>query len=1031
MLSVVLYGRNDSHGYNLHKRAAISLNAIAEMLTDPDDEILFVDYNTPDDLPTFPEAIADTLTQKAVERLKVLRVRADVHRERFAAKTHLVALEPIARNVAIRRSNPKNRWVLSTNTDMIFCPRTGEANLTSIVAGLADGFYHLPRFELPEGLWETLDRKDAPAIVASAREWGERFHLNEITYSGGDNVYDGPGDFQLFLRQDLFDIGGFHEEMILGWHLDANIARRMRLLRGKVSSALDHLVGYHCDHTRLASPYHKVERLENDPVRFVDEVTSPQVPEQTAGWGLADVQVEAFRLGEASGARYLKGIEAVVEGRLTGFLETRYVAEDHGRMAYEADHVLPYLLDLVSCIPADISIGYVGGRWDTFDKFVRGWRAMGGGAVLTPASAAWLPEGEGARRVSDAAWADDADMFIFEAGSEAALNQVDFSAEESARLWVVDRAFKQAVDVDVARQAKGAAARRVLVVNGIHNFFEPQVLQWVSITLTPFSSRIRHGYIRDRAASRAASAGEATRQAMAALQALEPLSVVEARRLDALFRTLDPGRPEDPAWGAAAGAAAEIDALAAAGLMPSIADDQAMARMTGLQRRRASVRLKGATVDAGAGRGAPNRLTRIEDWDDPAWAALARRLFSNRDHADIFQRETWTWERVTLAQNLAAALPPQTGAAVLVLGEHPERLAFTLAHEGYAVDIADPHALARGELKADDWRPEFRKEGWVSPRPVGLIDDRAAEIGAGFRYNAVLIPQNGLFAEGRAAAADVLRAAADLVRPGGHVGFMGLAQPFAEDGRLREHALPYALLAGGFSEALETLAAFDLTGPADPRLTPRTLDRSGGGENGAGPPALVRGAGAELDTASIWSVTKTGRAADWPAFKAAMDAGIYGRSSESGPAAGTQGALFNADDLRRLPPPSAAPRLGDVFDALTPVDGLTRSPLSLHVPAAFGEGVVAVASLGRVPPGNYELGLDLRVGALSQPGMVLAIGVAAPGVLISEQAIDASDPGVIRVRALVDVGKNGADGLSAIFKVHGRADLDILSLALR
>ena len=28
MLSILLYGRNDSHGYNLHKRAAISLNAM-------------------------------------------------------------------------------------------------------------------------------------------------------------------------------------------------------------------------------------------------------------------------------------------------------------------------------------------------------------------------------------------------------------------------------------------------------------------------------------------------------------------------------------------------------------------------------------------------------------------------------------------------------------------------------------------------------------------------------------------------------------------------------------------------------------------------------------------------------------------------------------------------------------------------------------------------------------------------------------------------------------------------------------------
>ena len=43
MFSVIIYGRNDSHGYNLHKRAAISFNALAEVMSDPDDEILFVD----------------------------------------------------------------------------------------------------------------------------------------------------------------------------------------------------------------------------------------------------------------------------------------------------------------------------------------------------------------------------------------------------------------------------------------------------------------------------------------------------------------------------------------------------------------------------------------------------------------------------------------------------------------------------------------------------------------------------------------------------------------------------------------------------------------------------------------------------------------------------------------------------------------------------------------------------------------------------------------------------------------------------
>ena len=67
MISIVLYGRNDNYGYNLHKSAALSLNCMAEVLTDPSDEILFVDYNTPDDFPTFPEAIQDTFTKRARE----------------------------------------------------------------------------------------------------------------------------------------------------------------------------------------------------------------------------------------------------------------------------------------------------------------------------------------------------------------------------------------------------------------------------------------------------------------------------------------------------------------------------------------------------------------------------------------------------------------------------------------------------------------------------------------------------------------------------------------------------------------------------------------------------------------------------------------------------------------------------------------------------------------------------------------------------------------------------------------------------
>ncbi|MGQ9571482.1 MAG: hypothetical protein ACUVUQ_11735, partial [Thermodesulfovibrionales bacterium] len=177
MLSVILYGRNDSYGYNLHKRAAISLNCIAEVLKHPGDEIIFVDCNTPDDMPTFPEAIQDTLTSKAKDLLRILRLRPHLY-EKYKRGSPLKALEPLSRNIAIRRSNPSNRWILSTNTDMVFVVRDPLKSLSDVVAEIPNGFYELPRFEVPEGLWESVNRLDPISIISDFRKWGQRLHLN-------------------------------------------------------------------------------------------------------------------------------------------------------------------------------------------------------------------------------------------------------------------------------------------------------------------------------------------------------------------------------------------------------------------------------------------------------------------------------------------------------------------------------------------------------------------------------------------------------------------------------------------------------------------------------------------------------------------------------------------------------------------------------------------------------------------------------------------------------------------------------------
>lgn len=360
MISVITYGRNDSHGYNLHKRAAISLNCIAELLSDPDDEIIFVDYNTPNDLPTFIEAIYDTLTDRAKQRLRVLRVRPEVHHRLYGGRTHLVALEPVSRNLAIRRANSRNRWILATNPDMIFVAREGTADLTSAVADLADGHYILPRFDLPETLWEGWSRMDPRAVIRACDELGSALHLNEITVSHPYMRFDAPGDFQLIPRDVLFDVSGFDERMIHGWHVDSNMCRRMAKLFGRTESLAERLKGYHCDHTRVATLVHRFDlKLENDLHEFVYQLEDPFARHQEKSWGLPDETIEEVDLVAGPPARYTAAVQAVLGAPQTADYDGD-ANDTRNYIAYRSEHVLPYLVGYLTPYPAATRFLYVG-----------------------------------------------------------------------------------------------------------------------------------------------------------------------------------------------------------------------------------------------------------------------------------------------------------------------------------------------------------------------------------------------------------------------------------------------------------------------------------------------------------------------------------------------------------------------------------------------------------------------------------------------------------------------------------------------
>ena len=505
MISLVLYGRNDNHGYNLHKRAALSLNCMAEILTAEDDEILFVDYNTPDDLPTFPEAIRDTLTPKAKEKLRILRARPSVH-ARFRGQSPLATVEPVARNIAVRRSNPRNRWILSTNTDMIFVPRTG-ASLSDVAAGLPKGFYGIPRFEIPESLWESFDRLDPRGTIEAVHKWGLAAHLNEIVYAPEPNYFDAPGDFQLFERSDLFAMQGFDEAMLLGWHVDANLSKRLYLLYGRVSSLADRFYGYHCDHTRQVTPMHR-RRTQNNWSRFVERVVQPQLPQQAETWGCPRDAIEEISLATGGKVSYEQMLSRVLSPAIEPMTETFYTDAGYNNFWYQAEHVLPFAADLIAAQPRSLRIAWFGVRRDMFRLFLRAMVELGFEAPLLIsqhfAGRLGIEPGDPVEVASEQDVLDRAGLFYFEfglirdeTGARRPTNQrLKRKGAEAAALRAVLKGFFAAVAHERARErSRMHVPRQFVALNCVHTDLEWRVRRKLEFGITPFSSRIRHGFI--------------------------------------------------------------------------------------------------------------------------------------------------------------------------------------------------------------------------------------------------------------------------------------------------------------------------------------------------------------------------------------------------------------------------------------------------------------------------------------------------------------------------------------------------------
>lgn len=379
MISIVTYGRNDNYSFNLVKRTAFSFNCLAEVLTE-EDEILFVDYNTPDHLPTLPEFIWDTLTDKALGLLRVIRISRDLH-EVLKGDSPLPVLENVSRNAAIVRSNPKNHWILSTNPDVLLVLSSKWRNLDELLRSIPDSFYEMPRLDIPESIWSSLHRGDPKTNMTILRDWlvSNKAAIVETVPDWRFQKYllfDAPGDFQLAPRDFFFRLRGFDQSMNKYLHSDSNLAKRMWLLN---RCRTDHLLGslwvLHQDHY-LSGEWAKtfVDMVHNDLMKNVARQNTIKANDEK--WGLQDVQLPNFSLSARLSERRtcFSQLSTPVNGELPLSREPDWQMQSVYRLCHYHPEVLTlYLRESLQVTPPDSLLVYVGQNSNTLESVRRVW----------------------------------------------------------------------------------------------------------------------------------------------------------------------------------------------------------------------------------------------------------------------------------------------------------------------------------------------------------------------------------------------------------------------------------------------------------------------------------------------------------------------------------------------------------------------------------------------------------------------------------------------------------------------------------
>ena len=377
-----------------------------------------------------------------------------------------------------------------------------------------------------------------------------------------------------------------------------------------------------------------------------------------------------------------------------------------------------------------------------------------------------------------------------------------------------------------------ARLRRFVGINSIHNDSEPLFATHIAAAATPFSSRLRHGFVVS--ATPELAAGTSARLLIgAALGRVAPISRHEfARARDLFGPLLDDGEiASHLAHRAAINAAIGRAYVTVVGnpsrdrRLPAPAR-RALARLEEI--RPSAVlgpRLGVAVDDEPVERPDDRPLSRFaeyEDWDDRAWSAFAIPYAVDPRAEDAFSRCAAQWEQVHLLYGLDRMDKLIGAARVLVVATMPDPAIAAISWRVGRLDIAAASNCGGSGASS----PAF----WCAGAPYRPVELKILAAGTRLQqlepraYDAVVFPHGAMFAAGFDGALEAMATAERLLRRDGVLVFKA---EIAAGASPHPNFFDTGLLGkGGLTARLAAFTELVADGGFDPRLSRATIDRT-------------------------------------------------------------------------------------------------------------------------------------------------------------------------------------------------------------